>query len=861
MKPVIIGMLAHVDAGKTTLSEAMLFLCGKLRKLGRVDHGTAFLDYDSQERDRGITIFSKEAILPWKNSEFTLLDTPGHVDFSAEMERTLQVLDAAVIVISGIDGVQAHTETIWRLLRHYHIPVFLFVNKMDIAHQTRSELMHDIQHYLDPHCVDFTTGCAQIQEEIAMCSDELLDVFMETGRIAKEEISKAVASRMLFPCYFGSALKLDGIEALLDGLDQYIEERVYPEEFCARVYKISHDDAGNRLTHIKLTGGLLKSKSLLETGEKIDQIRRYHGNTYEMVQEITAGYVCALKGITQLQAGETLGNEHHRSAPVLSSYMSYHMILPEGMDAYAVMKQLHSLAEEDPALHIRYDALTKEIFVQVRGEIQIEILQNLLRHRFQLEVSFDEGRIAYRETISAPVEGVGHYEPLRHYAEVHVWLEPLPRNSGLQFASICPIDQLNPATQRMILSYLQQEELLGVLSGSMLTDMRITLLGGRAHPKHTSGGDFREAARRAVRQGLKMAESLLLEPSDEFRLEIPNQNISRVHFDLDQNDAIYEHLDGKQGMSLFTGSAPTRWMKTYVGQVRAFTKGKGTVVRTMNGYVPVKQQEKIIHELAYDSESDLHHPTGSIFCEHGAGTYVPWNEVYDHMHVDFLHQQPTQTVHLSHVHRQITIDDEELRRVTANLHQPRKKWKKDSAEKLQPLKKQEQQKPKHNQQNCLLVDGYNMIFAWPELKELANETIEGARSRLLRMLASYQGFRNIVLIVVFDAYKTDSQKEHIYQDHTIYVVYTKARQTADTYIEKATHAMAKDFQITVATSDAQEQNIILGQGATRMSAQELYQEVTSVHQKGLQFSTLQPSFRHMALEELRKLNEDEKSSK
>lgn len=857
MKPMVLGMLAHVDAGKTTLSEAMLYTCGKIRKLGRVDHGTTFLDFDTQEKSRGITIFSKEARMCWKQSELMLLDTPGHVDFSAEMERTLSVLDVAIMVISGVDGVQVHSETIWRLLQHYQIPVMIFVNKMDISHQSEAALLQELQERFSAHCIKMHPSSTAWMEEVAMCSDALLEEYMSDGSISSRMIQQAVQHREVFPCFFGSALKLEGIDALLDGLDAWMPIHTYPTEFGAKIYKISHDETGNRLTHMKITGGSLQAKHLLENGEKVDQIRRYHGEKYEMVTQLDAGYVCACKGLQELQAGETLGFAKEHQKELLSSYLTYRMVLPAGSDPFAVMKQLRPLAQEDPSLHLSYDQTLKEIHLQVRGEVQIEILQKLILERYQLAVSFDEGRISYRETILQPVEGVGHYEPLRHYAEVHLLLEPLPQGRGIQYASNCPLDMLDAATQRMILSYLQGEDLIGVLTGSMLTDLRITLLGGKAHQKHTSGGDFREATRRALRQGLKQTKCQLLAPWDEFRLEIPNHCVSRVMFDLQQQDVTYHPPIEKGDKTIIQGQAPSAWMRTYAQELRTFSKGKGKLSKAMYGYQPVNHQEAICKEIGYDSERDLHHPTGSIFCIHGAGSYVKWDEVYAHMHVDFLYAQETTTT-AYHAHRPHKIDEEELKRVTAQLHQPRKKW--QNKQSSQPSEEPKNPLIKDNQrmQTCLLVDGYNMIFSWPNLKEMANENMDGARNRLLAMLGSYQGYRNLVLIVVFDAYKTDTVKEQVYKDHNVHVIYTKTSQSADSYIEKATRSLAKQYRVIVATSDAQEQNIILGQGASRMSAYELYQEVTTTHHKESRLDVHQPVFRHMALEKLRDLQDPEK---
>lgn len=860
MKPVVLGMLAHVDAGKTTLSEAMLYTSGCLRKLGRVDHGTAFLDFDEQERSRGITIFSKEIILPWKQSEFMILDTPGHVDFSAEMERTLQVLDAAIMVISGVDGIQAHSETIWKLLHHYRIPTFLFINKMDIAHFNKAELLRNIQERFGEHCLDFGKNREDLMEEIAMSEDTLLESYVQTGTLSHSQVQEAIAKRWVFPCYFGSALKLDQIDALLDGLDCFLQEKTYPKEFGARIYKISHDASGMALTHMKITGGTLSAKEVLEDGEKVDQIRRYHGESYQMVPQIAAGYVCAIKGLEINHIQQGLGIEKDAKTKMLASYMRYRMVLPKGVDGFAAMKILRPLALEEPSLHLSYDTRMKEIYVQVRGEVQIEILQKLIETRFHLNVTFDEGSIAYRETIRNPIEGVGHYEPLRHYAEVHLLLEPLPRNSGLQYASTCPLEMLDAATQRMILSYLQNEEQIGVLSGSLLCDMKITLLGGKAHLKHTSGGDFREAARRALRQGLKMAECELLEPQDEFRLEIPNTCMSRVMFDLEAHHAICDSVQEQGEYTILCGKAATAWMINYAQEVRSFSKGKGRLMRWMSGYQKVLHQDAIVQKIGYDSERDLDHPTGSIFCIHGAGTYVKWDEVYAHMHVDLLAPLSKPTNALPKIHRQITIDDAELQRVVAPLHQPRKSWKKPTVNqaKVPVASPSEQVKQKGT---CLLVDGYNMIFSWPQLKELAKDHMDTARNRLLAMLSSYQGYQGGLVIVVFDAYRKEASKEQVYKDHNLYVVYTKTSQTADSYIELVTHTLAKNYHVIVATSDGQEQNIILGQGALRLSANQLYQEVSKSHQQGREHDVMQPQFRHMALEALRTMVQEKKDKK
>lgn len=858
MRSIIVGMLAHVDSGKTTLSEAMLYTSGSLRQLGRVDQGTTFLDYDPQERERGITIYAKEAFFTWNDEEITLLDTPGHVDFSSEMERTLQVLDAAVLIISATAGVQAHTETIWKLLSHYDIPVFLFVNKMDIAYEDSDVCLRHIQDVLHAHCLDFTMEKAALDEEIAMGSDALLEAYMEQGCIEDALICEAVMRKQVVPCYFGSALRLQGVKELLDGICRYTKEKQYGEEFAAQVYKISHDTQGNRLTHLKLNGGVLQAKQVIE-GEKIDQIRRYHGNRYEVVGELSKGHVCAIKGWSHIQAGALLGEEQAAQTELLSSAMMYQMKPPEGMDALTLMKRIAPLIDEDPSLRIHYDRGLHEVQLQLRGDVQKEVLRRLIQDRFALEVQFCEGRIAYRESICALSEGVGHYEPLRHYAEVHVRLEPLPLNSGLQIDSSCPLEMADAPTQRTILTYLQGEDLIGVLSGSPLTDMRITLTAVKGHEKHTSGGDYREAARRAVRQGCMMNQSVLLEPMVQFSIRIPHAVISRIMYDLEQAQA-EELLTQEQGMlTIITGKAAMRFMQSYANKVQADTKGKGSFQMQSCGYGKVKHPERILHEIGYEEQRDVEHPTGSIFCMHGAGVYVPWDQVYAHMHLPFTLETTATRAYPKQVHRQIHMDEEELKRVTQPLHASRKKWKKED-EKVVVEGKDKQSNPINppaQKQPCLIVDGYNMIFSWPNLSEMAKHSVDQARSALLAMLGSYQGYRRCALIVVFDAYRSPQKKEHVFKDHNLYVVYTKNAQTADSYIEKTTHMLASQYHMTVATSDAQEQNIILGVGANRMSALELYEEMQRVHHQAMDAQRLQPQFRHMALSELRKWKEEE----
>lgn len=854
MKHTIIGTLAHVDAGKTTLSESLLYQAGSIRKSGRVDHGDAFLDYDKQEKQRGITIFSKQAILTTKDVQITLLDTPGHVDFSAEMERTLEILDYAILVISGVDGVQTHSETIWKLLQHYHIPTFLFVNKMDISYQDKDTLMKQLYTKLDAHCVDFTDE-AQKLENIALCEDSLLQLYMENQTIDDEVIQDAICERTLFPCYFGSALKMQGIDLFLNDLGRYCKEKRYPETFGAKVFKITRDGNGNRLTHMKITGGSLKAKTRLQELDKVDQIRKYSGVKFQGVQEVFAGEVCAVSGLQSVQAGEGLGFEQQRTQPVLSAFMCYRVCLPDTCDVFTMMKYLQILNEEDPQLHVVYHAHSQQIFVQVMGEIQIEILTNLIMDRFQVAVRFEEGGVNYKETISAPVEGVGHYEPLRHYAEVHVLLEPTERGTGIQIASACSEDQLDAHIQRLILSHIEEQAHPGVLTGSSITDMKITLLAGKAHKKHTEGGDFRQATYRAIRQGLKMASSVLLEPFYQFRLVIPSSNLSKAIYDLEQMHGSYQILQEDGERTILTGSAPVSLMQNYGQQVRSYTKGAGSFFCSLKGYERAIDEASIIETIGYDSERDLEHPTGSIFCAQGAGYFVPWNEVYEHMHIKKVwHEESAQQAE-RRPHRKIQIDDAELARVVAKIHGPQKPRTSKKKETITPSQSVPI-KPKEKQ--CLLVDGYNMIFSWKELKELARHDLAAARKRLIDLLCNYQGYKQMEIILVFDAYKVDGNPGEIRKQDNLYIVYTKSKQTADMYIEQATHTMANQYQVIVATSDGMEQLIVMGQGAQRLSARELEMDLNDTHkQEQKEYQRLQPQYRNHALEKIRKLNEED----
>ncbi len=858
MKHVVIGTLAHVDAGKTTLSESMLYLSGSIRKLGRVDHGDAFLDYDKQERSRGITIFSKQAICQWKDNEFTLLDTPGHVDFSSEMERTLQILDYAILIINGVDGVQTHTETIWKLLEHYQIPVFIFINKMDTAYLTKEELLTELRKRLDERCIDFTAPSDEMMEQAAMCDDELLEDYMEHTIINKSLLLAKIHERKVFPCYFGSALKRQGIETFLDGLSEFIVMHDYPEEFGAKVYKITRDENGNKLAHMKITGGSLKVKAKLIESEKVDQIRKYSGSKFTVVNEAIAGEVCAVKGLQNVYAGEGLGFEKKSEKPLLSSYMNYRMQLPEGCDAFTMLRNLKQLGEEDPQLHITYNERLKEIRVQMMGEIQTEILKNIISNRFNVDVSFDHGAISYRETILEPVEGVGHYEPLRHYAEVHLLLEPGDEGSGIQIASACPEDELDRHWQRLILSHLEEKEHLGVLTGSPITDMKITLLSGRAHQKHTEGGDFREATYRAVRQGLKSAKSIVLEPYFKFKLEVPTEYLSRAVFDVEQMNGSFVIDDTVNEMTVLSGSAPVAKMQNYQSDLVAYTKGKGKLACVMEGYKPCQNQDVIIADAGYDSETDIDNPTGSIFCSHGAGYFVPWHEVKKQMHVTTSYSKTEKRQQSAPTKEMKKLNDEDLDAIFIKTYGPGKRRlennsKKAKEESVQGLLASVKRRPL-----CYLIDGYNIIHSWPELKELAADNLDAARSRLMQLMGDFQGYKQCLLILVFDAYKVSEGVGQMFKDHSIFVVYTDQAQTADMYIERATHKLSSDYRVVVATSDAMEQLIVSGQGAHRMSSRELLLEVEGLRKRRQQeFEESQRKGYNQPLEKIRDLYNDE----
>ena len=870
-KQITMGILAHVDAGKTTLSEGILYTCKAIRKLGRVDHQNAFLDTNTLERNRGITIFSKQAECTLGEFGMTFLDTPGHVDFSAEMERTLQVLDYAILVISGADGVQGHTETLWRLLSRYQIPVFLFINKMDQPGTDREALLAEVKEKLDANCVEFSADQTdeEWKEQVAVCDEQVMEAYLEGEEISREQIRQMIRERKLFPCYFGSALKMTGVEEFLDDLKLRIRETSYPETFGAKIYKITRDNQGERLTHMKITGGTLEVKSVLSNGrpgetgegiwqEKVNQIRIYSGEKYTMVSEVKAGTVCAVTGLTATYPGQGLGSEQASDMPVLEPVLSYRIGLPTEVNVHQALLQLRQLEEEEPLLHIVWNETLGEIYAQVMGEVQIEILKSLIKERFGMAVTFDEGNIVYKETILEPVEGVGHFEPLRHYAEVHLLLEPGETGSGLIFAADCSEDVLDRNWQRLILTHLEEREHKGVLIGAPITDMKITLLTGRAHIKHTEGGDFRQATYRAVRQGLRKAKSQLLEPYYEFRLEVPSEQVGRSMTDIQKMLGEFDPPKTEGEMTVLTGSAPVVTMRDYQKEVISYTSGRGRLSCTLKGYYPCHNQEEIVEAVGYDPEADLENPTGSVFCAHGAGFVVNWDQVEDYMHVESgwnapagqetKPEKPVTAKSWKEENEKYWATEKELEEIFERTYGPIRKlgeeppagrsvkgWKKSRRDPLEGYGKStsdyKQKKTPDGEKEYLLVDGYNIIFAWEDLKELAASNIDGAREKLMDILCNYQGFKKCTLILVFDAYKVKGNPGSVETYHNIHVVYTKEAETADQYIEKTVHEIGRKYRVTVATSDQLEQVIILGQGGRRMSARELLEDVIEVRQQ------------------------------
>lgn len=854
MKHLVIGILAHVDAGKTTLSESIMYLSGSIRKLGRVDHGNAFLDTYELERSRGITIFSKQAVFDLDDTKVTLLDTPGHVDFSAEMERTLQVLDYAILVINGADGVQGHTRTLWNLLKRYEIPTFLFVNKMDQAGTDREKLLAELKLRLDSGCMAFDEQDEEFFENAAMCEEEAMEEFLENETLSDEALTRMIKNRHLFPCYFGSALKVQGVEEFLQGLAKYTENRTSNKqaasaaEFGAKVYKISRDSQGNRLTHMKITSGTLKVKEMLGE-EKINQIRIYSGEKFEMVQEVEAGQICAVTGLSNSYAGEGLGSEKASEAPMLEPVLNYQILLPEGCDVHNMLRNLRQLEEEDPMLRIVWKEEIGEIHARLMGEVQIEILKSLIKERFNVDVEFGTGNIVYKETIRNTVEGVGHFEPLRHYAEVHLILEPAKRGSGITIATECSEDVLDKNWQRLIFTHLLEKAHRGVLTGSALTDVKITLVAGRAHLKHTEGGDFRQSTYRAIRQGLMQAENVLLEPYYEYRLEVPAEMVGRALTDIQRMSGEFNSPETEGDMAVLEGVAPVSEMQDYQREVTSYTRGRGRLSCIFKGYGECHNTEEVLEAIGYDPERDLENPTGSVFCSHGAGFNVPWDQVFGYMHIESQlkkreakeREEQEKMQAAENKRRKLSTgsfvktcynaaEEKELEEIFIRTYGKIER-KTSSTENYYTPEEKKRKKKEERTTEYLLVDGYNIIHAWEDLKELAKINIEAARNKLMDILCNYQGFKKCILILVFDAYKVDGYVMEVQKYHNIYVVYTKEAETADMYIEKVVHEIGRKYNVRVATSDRVEQVVTLGQGGTLVSAREFQEEVEIVRQQ------------------------------
>lgn len=892
MKKLVVGILAHVDSGKTTLSEAMLYTAGKIRKLGRVDHKDAYLDTDAQERERGITIFSKQAVFTYDGMEITLLDTPGHVDFSAEMERTLQVLDYAILVINGMDGVQSHTDTLWKLLKRYEIPTFIFVNKMDMEGTDKDAVFQNIRKKLDGDCVDFSSG--DRDEQIAMADERLLDTYLDSGMVEVEDIIEAILDRKIFPCFWGSALKLSGVQELLDAMNTYMVMPAYNAEFGGRIFKISRDAKGERLTYMKVTGGSLKCREQIEGTEgKVNQIRIYSGARYETVEEASAGTICAVTGLGETSAGQGVGCEQENVFAGLEPVLSYKVSYPEDKDAVVVLRDIRQLEEEEPELHVEFAQETGEIFVKVMGQVQLQVLTQIIKDRFGYLISFGMGRIIYKETLAEPVMGVGHFEPLRHYAEVHLLMEPLEPGSGMQFDTICSEDVLDKNWQRLILTHLEEKEYRGVLTGAPITDMKITVTAGRAHQKHTEGGDFRQATYRAVRQGLMMGECRLLEPVYAFRLEIPTEMTGRAMNDITRMHGRFAQPEIEGEMSILTGTAPVATMQEYQQDVTAYTRGQGKLSCTLQGYEPCHNEDEVLAASTYDPELDMANPASSVFCAHGAGYIVDWYDVYDMMHVkedpgfalagmeDVLRNITSEPTEADEDNRKRmarerqdagapVYDEKELEDIFVRTYGSNSRenaaynkagfnrynksvseadWYVKKAEEHGKSKTAGAQAPavgsktadtgiarpgayrkQKGEKEYLLVDGYNVIFAWDDLKALAAVNIDSARDKLIDVMSNYQGYVGCELILVFDAYKVKQNPGSITKHGNIHVVYTKEAETADMYIEKTTHELGRKYKVTVASSDGLEQLIIMGQGALRMSSRGLREEVERVNQ-------------------------------
>nr|WP_316614415.1 translation factor GTPase family protein [uncultured Ruminococcus sp.] len=845
MKTCVIGILAHVDSGKTTLSEAMMYVSGNIRRLGRVDHKDSFLDNFRLERERGITIFSKQAILRYEDAEFTLLDTPGHVDFSAETERTLQVLDYAILVISGTDGVQSHTVTLWKLLRKYRVPCFIFVNKMDMQGASRERILIELKNKLSDNCVDFGAKSAdEMYENIALCDDILLEEYDATGSIGDSAVIGEIAKRHLFPCLFGSALKLDGVEDFLKLLNRFTAIKEYGTEFAAKVYKITDDPQAGRITHMKITGGELRVRSVIsgkqhQDGEKVNQIRVYNGEKYTTVDTAESGTVCAVTGISFATPGDGLGAESDSGLPVLEPVLTYSVILPDGIDAQTALAKLRLLEAEDPQLNILWKERHKEIQLRLMGDIQLEILQSIIEERFGFQVRFSQGSIIYKETIADAVEGVGHFEPLRHYAEVHLLLQPAERDSGLVFRSECPEDKLDKNWQRLILTHLYEKTHIGVLTGSPITDMEIIIKSGKAHPKHTEGGDFRQATYRAVRQGLRSAQSVLLEPVYRFTLTVPTENIGRAMTDITRMHGSFDTPETDAETATITGTAPVSTMRDYAKEVMQYTHGSGNLSTALKGYEPCHNADEVIEAIGYDADSDVENTADSVFCSHGAGHNVKWDEVPSHMHLPSVlndkknpdaESSPSSDLSRYKHQKDIFASDKELMRIFEQTYGPVRRKQYSEPKRYKTVEHQQQKKKKnlpsdYNGVEYVLVDGYNVIHAWDNLRAMVNEHMDVARNLLINTLCNYQGYKKCELILVFDAYKIKGHEREVEKFNNITIVYTKEAETADMYIERASYKLAKNNRVRVVTSDGMEQLIILGNGAIRVSAREFREEI------------------------------------
>ena len=831
MKRLTIGILAHVDSGKTTLSEGLLYGAGMLRKLGRVDHGDAFLDTHALEKSRGITIFSKQARLLYGDCEFTLLDTPGHVDFSTEAERTLSVLDYALLVVSGSEGIQPHTETLFKLLCRYSVPTFVFINKMDISHLSRQELMGGLKR-LGEGFIDFSDDVPkdEFYDGLAMCSEDMMEQYLDTGTVPADTIRQSIRQRQVFPCFFGSALKLEGIKELLAGLEEYTTEPPRGDEFGARIFKISDDPQGARLTHMKITSGCLKVKDVLHGSgwaEKADQIRIYSGAKYQTVDQAPAGMVCAVTGLTAAHPGDGLGAEAGAPSPVLEPVLAYRAVLPEGVDAHKALSALRKLEDADPALHVAWNEGLQEIRVQLMGEVQLEIVQSLLKERFGLDIGFDQGGILYKETITSTVEGVGHYEPLRHYAEVHLLLQPLEAGGGLVFSTGCKEDELDKNWQRLILTHLKEKTHLGVLTGSPITDMSITLVAGKAHLKHTEGGDFRQATYRALRQGLMQAESRLLEPWYSFSLQVPQECVGRAMNDLQAMGASFDPPEQRQEDAVISGTAPVIKLQGYPAVLTGYTKGRGRLSCEGARYLPCHNSDEVIAAIGYDPESDTDNPADSVFCSHGAGHTVKWNAVFDNMHIPAVLRAKRDPEHEHAAPILSRSDEEELIRIYERTYGPIRSNPIAAFRPSVSVQSQGFRLPEATETGpeYLLVDGYNIIFAWDDLAAIAKEDMDLARSRLVNLMCNYRGLHRCEVILVFDAYRIKGNTGSVEKVNNISVVYTKEAETADSYIERTTHELSKNYRVQVATSDRMEQLIIIGNGAMRISADAFRKEV------------------------------------